>query len=921
MKKFIIFAFLALLAGGHVGLLAQPAPGEDEDSPDGPGIVDENDPGIDPAVLEDFNENFAPWLQPPGLSIEGLPQPLGFELWKTGGGPELVQTLSNELGVWQAAERAEAEEYSKRTGMPLVWQSPPPTINWGPPVPPGNDSILEPPPMTPKPPTIAVMVGVEHNRPVYLTTFNVEAADTIAIDELWTTNSASTNGLSGLNLNGEGTQLAMWDGGDVLFTHREFATNRFTDSSFTNEFRVFNEHQMTFEGRATDYVPHGHATHVAGTLVASGVDTDAKGMSPGATLLAFNVTNDFTEMSGAFANTNNHFRISNHSYGQLAGWWGSTKVTITNQLMEDPLEIQLPVWRGDPHISATEDYRFGFYGERSQAIDDIAYWSRYYLSVWAAGNERSPNVGAPNPRIVNGYAAWFTQWTNRSGTVIRTNVPQLLWVGVSATPPASDFDVDGGYDLLTARAAAKNGLVVGAVHKIPGGYGALMTNVVTTTNITTDPDGMMVTNTVMTTNVMANTNVVMSAYSSWGPTDDGRIKPDVVAASGTGWNPGDIVDNTPPFVEGLHSTYTDLPNTPANTSYFMDFGTSMAAPTVAGSLNLLVQLHRRQVGNNQPMLASTLRALAIHTADEAGDHPGPDYRFGWGLFNALSAANLMTNNFHSGSIAHIKEIPLSDTRTYIRGGRRASSRNDAIRFPIVAKGGEPLKVTLCWNDPPPQTLLSPALDPTNRMLINNLDLHLHHYYTTNYTTNYPTNDYANTNTTTMTAYFHPWVLDPDHPDREARRGRNNRDNVEQVVVENPATNGVYHVNVLRRGELTFPLRPVTGSAMAYTNQTVLTNQWVSLLISGNVPQPEPKSFPQPRLLPLGNGTVALHWPSVVGRVYQVFCRTNTANLLLATGGLPVTGEIAATQTNTAVVLKVPHSNVPGSCYYQIRRVR
>ena len=125
---------------------------------------------------------------------------------------------------------------------------------------------------------------------------------------------------------------------------------------------------------------------------------------------------------------------------------------------------------------------------------------------------------------------------------------------------------------------------------------------------------MMITNTVMTTNVTANTNVVMTRFSSWGQTDDGRIKPDVGAP---GFSLFSSYTN--------HSTMTEH----VNMSYETLSGTSMAAPTGAGSLNLLVQLHRREVGKNQPMLASTLRALAIHTADDAGDHPGPDYRFGW----------------------------------------------------------------------------------------------------------------------------------------------------------------------------------------------------------------------------------------------------------------------------------------------------
>ena len=214
MKKILLFVAFVALAGGNVGLLAQPAPGDDEDPPNGPVIVDENDPGIDPAILEDFNENFAPWLQPPGLSIEGLPKPIGFELWKTSGGPELVRAFSNELGAWQAAERAEAEAFSKRTGLPLV-------LNIAVPLRPAETPLPSPEgPRIPAPswitePSTAVMVGVEHGLPVYLMPLNAESADTIGTDELWKTTVANviTNGLSGLNLNGEGTQLAMWDNG------------------------------------------------------------------------------------------------------------------------------------------------------------------------------------------------------------------------------------------------------------------------------------------------------------------------------------------------------------------------------------------------------------------------------------------------------------------------------------------------------------------------------------------------------------------------------------------------------------------------------------------------------------------------------------------------------------------------------------
>ena len=593
-------------------------------------------------------------------------------------------------------------------------------------------------------------------------------------------------------------------------------------------------------------------------------------MSRHAKLLAYDLMDDLTEMAAAIANTNNHFRISNHSYNQITGWWGRT----------NHLDIDYPIWHGDRSVDPTEDYKYGFYSELSQTVDDIAWWSRYYISVWAAGNKREVSHSSPRPYSNNGFFTGFTQWTNSSGEVVRTNEPQLRFVS-GTLAPTNDLSVDGGYDLLTAYAVSKNSLTVGAVEKIRGGYGSLTTNVVTTTSITTFPDGMMVTNTVMTTNVTVNTNVLMTRFSSWGPTDDGRIKPDVVAP---GFNIFSSYTNRSTMTEHVNMSYETLS------------GTSAAAPTVAGSLNLLVQLHRRQVGNNQPMLSSTLRSLAIHTADEAGDHPGPDYRFGWGLFNALSAANLMTNNFHSGSLAHIKEVPLYNIRTVATNGT-TKDYTDYIKFPVVARGNEPLKVTLCWNDPPPQTLLSPALDPTNRMLINDLDLRLVSPSSSSSQTNFP------------------WVLNPATPAVGARKADNDRDNVEQVVIESPSTNGVYNVQVRSKGNLTFPLRPVTGSAMAYTNQAVWTNQWVSLLISGNAPQPEPALEITDDLSE--TNFISLRWPSVVGRVYQVQCQTN---LLSSEGWLPASGEIAATRTNTAVRLPLLHTNAP-SCFYRIRRLR
>ncbi len=679
-----------------------------------------------------------------------------------------------------------------------------------------------------------------------------------------------------LKLNGGGTQLAMWDGGPVLTNHQKFVI---TSSSGMKSSRVSNGNDI-----CTSPVPiRDHATLAADTLVASGVMNLARGMSPRANLLAYNFYCDFEEMTAAFANANNHFRLSNHSYGRPVGWAGWHAHINSNGSISF-----LSFWRDNLGISSTEDYHFGFYNDYSQKVDDIAWWSRYYLSVWAAGNERFFG-GLPLSDTREGYFAWTNRVTMTNEAQNLSPTTNTVLIFTTNTPPPYDYKVNNGYDLLTAQTIAKNNLVVGAVHKIPGGYGSpLATNVITSTNRIVSSDGVVTTNIVMTTNVVTttnvvvNTNVVMSFYSSWGPTDDGRIKPDVVAAGGAG-----NYRNRPEW--DILSTYIDKSPDRMNKSYEHVFGTSYAAPTVAGLLNLLTQLHRWQAGTNtvQPMLASTLRGLAIHTADEAGNYPGPDYRFGWGLFNALSAAKLMNSNHSSGSLAHIKEVRLSNTSI-----TNVFNDNNYIPFPVVAHGSEPLKLTLCWTDPPPEMLPAPALDSTNRMLVNDLDLRLVYESDSGNVTNFP------------------WVLNPLNPTNATTRGINRVDNVEQVVIENPVTNGVYNVHVSVPARLTFP-----ASLMVSTSANLLpmTNQWVSLLVSGNVPQLEPPLEFNHEVLK--SNFISLRWASVVGRVYQITSQTNIA--APEKEWLPVSGEVVTTKTNVAVVLAGRES---GS-FSMVRRVR
>lgn len=505
-----------------------------------------------------------------------------------------------------------------------------------------------------------------------------------------------------------------------------------------------------------------HSTHVAGTLTARGFVPLAHGMSGLASLYTHDWTDDFREMADEVAA--NPLRVSNHSYGFARGWW---YWEYQGQLYW--------AWYGDTGVSQTEDYLFGFYDENAQELDQIVYDATDYLPVWSAGNERGGiNIG-PTP-----------------GTA------HIIFIGGVPYVSTAVRDPDGGaagYDTLPSHGVAKNILTIGSVADLTNGY-------------------------------TGSANVSLSAFSSLGPTDDGRIKPDLV---GNG--------------EEVFSTG------PTNTSnYRSDSGTSMAAPNVAGSINLLVELQNRLYGTNHPLWASTLKGLAIHTADEAGSAPGPDYRFGWGLLNARRAALLIQSNYASQAKAHIKEVILTS--------------GDYIEFPVVSVGTEPLKVTICWTDPP-ATPVAASVDPTNRTLVNDLDLRV---ISPSGTTNFP------------------YVLNPFAPTNAAATGDNVRDNVEQVVITNTVA-GSYLVRVAHKGAL-----------LDDGGQT--NRQAVTVLISGNVPQPPPALvIGQP--VQVSSDQIALQWPSVVGSRYQVQYADYLAE---PTTWSNLGDELSATKTNVAVTV-------------------
>lgn len=584
-----------------------------------------------------------------------------------------------------------------------------------------------------------ILGGLDGNTPFFIESHNLVAANTISTDEL------RVNGLLRLGLTGAGTRFGMWEVSDPLMTHPEFTNG----ASTVRVIDADGPKPPAFVGENTTQ-DRWHATHVAGTLVARGANAAAVGMSPQATLEAYDIFEQFADITGIFSNAdaNDDIQISNHSYGRVGGWWtiGSSGGTL------------YPVWAGDVNVSTLEDYRFGFYDTNANRIDEIAYLQQTYLPVWSAGNDRlqtNPIVG-PNS-IYIGFAG----------------ANPVLVQG--AYPPADG--VPAGFDSITSYGVAKNVLTVAAANDIVGGW-------------------------------TESLDVSFASFSGAGPTDDGRINPDVTA-------------------NGIQVLSADDPSTSLSNNsadYFSYNGTSMAAPNVTGSLNLLLQYDRQLNGSSHTPWASTTKALVIHTADEAGASPGPDYRGGWGLMNSARAASVLKANKDAVDSPYIREEQVDNGSTYTRA--------------VTALGNVTIKVTVVWTDP--QGIVgAAAVDSPALKLVNDLDLRV-----------------SGPGGTTL-----PWVLDSANPANAATRGDNSRDNVEQVAVDAPTAGATYTITVA----------PSAGETLVDETGAVAPQRF-SILISG-IDADYDGAIPA-YLTATGATTYELEWSPLPGMSYDLETSTN-----------------------------------------------
>lgn len=469
-----------------------------------------------------------------------------------------------------------------------------------------------------------------NGNPIFNSTYNEGAAITARANSLY------NGGNLGINIQGQGMAVGVWDGGPVLDNHQEFMINGFSKVSI-----------MDFTSSISN-----HGTHVAGTIAARGVlsipitggTTTVRGIAFDSSIKSYDWNSDLSEMQ---IEASDGLLMSNHSYGPL--------LSLSNQL-----------------------WVLGAYGNDARQLDALCFNNPFYLPVFAAGNDRNSN----------------------------------------SIPYTTQLFSKGGYDLIAGKAVAKNPLTVAAVEDVPiySGSGS----------------------------------VTMSTFSNYGPTDDGRIKPEI-------------------SMKGVAVRSTT--STSTSSTGFMN-GTSMAAPGVTGVVTLLQQYYNQLYGNY--MRAATVKGLIMHTADEAGTSPGPDYSFGWGLINADASAKLIRDKNLINNRSIIEELNLNNGGVYTKTINATSSR--------------PLKVSISWTDPAPlpnstsnpDNINTGTVDPSKKYLINDLDVKV---------------------TSSNGVVYYPWKLQGmGNPSAAAtNNSTNDVDNFERIDIPNPS--GSYTITVTHKGAL------------------------------------------------------------------------------------------------------------------------
>ena len=437
-------------------------------------------------------------------------------------------------------------------------------------------------------------------------------------------------------------------GGTTTTAHRDMPSSRITT---IYNWRGVDDSCWTITDDGAVDVDSGHGTHTAGSVLSGGAPNGiGKGSAPAANLV-FQATENWATMKGICA------------LYYPSGYYLTGLPTDLNQLFQQAYNAGARV-----HSNSWGSAVAGDYTANSVGADTFMWNNRDMVITFSAGNE---GIDANSDGVIDNDSI------GAPGTA-----KNVITVGASENQRSDNYPCDTS---LTYTACATQG----GVNSIftwgsawPADYPA---------NPIKD-------------DVSANSVWQMAAFSSRGPTDDGRIKPDVVA-------PGSWILST--YSDLYQQGYDASPN-PKNNAWQYDgygfpydayykylSGTSMSNPLTAGGAAVVRDYYNKAYALNasSALVKATLINSAVDMQDENNDgvndndFPIPNNHEGWGRINLDAATD--------GTIAYV------DEGTGLSTGSNAS-------FQVTSTGG-PLKVTVVWTD-------YPSTDTATINLVNDLDV-------------------------------------------------------------------------------------------------------------------------------------------------------------------------------------------------------
>ncbi|MCD4690832.1 S8 family serine peptidase, partial [bacterium] len=178
-------------------------------------------------------------------------------------------------------------------------------------------------------------------------------------------------------------------------------------------------------------------------------------------------------------------------------------------------------------------------------------------------------------------------------------------------------------------------------------------------------------------------------------------------------------------------------------------GTSYSCPVISGCVVLTQEDYMDKFGGEA--WPSTIKALLLQGAEDLGN-TGPDFQFGFGRVHIQNTIDIVRADGGTSDLIKEDSVTTGETWTYA----------------VDVDGESELKVTLAWDD------YFGSYEGSGKRLVNDLDLEI---------------------ISPSSATYNPWHLDPNNPSNAATTGVDDLNNVEQIIVDSPAS-GTWTIRVI-----------------------------------------------------------------------------------------------------------------------------